>query len=40
MLQEIDEINSRPGITWRAGVNAYSDMTWEEFRDAYTMNVG
>jgi hypothetical protein len=37
--QEIDEINSRPGLTWKAGINAYSDMTWEEFKSAYTMNV-
>jgi len=30
-LREIDEINSRPGVTWRAATNPYSDLTWEEF---------
>jgi hypothetical protein len=30
-LKEIHEINARPGATWRAALNPYSDLTWEEF---------
>lgn len=33
-LKEIKEINSRNG-TWTAGLNKFSDMTWDEFRSAY-----
>ncbi|KAJ1483000.1 hypothetical protein T484DRAFT_1656154 [Baffinella frigidus] len=36
-LKEIDEINHR-GLTWHAGVNAYSDLTWEEFKSRFLMS--
>lgn len=38
-LKEIDEINTK-GTTWKAGVNAYSDMSAREFMDTFTMHVG
>jgi hypothetical protein len=38
-LKEIDEINAK-GTTWKAGVNAHSDMSAREFMDAFTMHVG
>lgn len=31
-LQEINAINSDSTKTWKAGVNIYSDWTWEEFK--------
>lgn len=36
-LKEIDAINSRSGMTWRAATNPYSDLTWEEFAAAKLM---
>jgi len=35
-LKEIDEINSR-GLTWEAGVNEWSDLSWEEFQAKFLM---
>mmetsp|Transcript_29117 Transcript_29117/g.65996 ORF Transcript_29117/g.65996 Transcript_29117/m.65996 type:complete len:354 (-) Transcript_29117:174-1235(-) len=36
-LKEVEQINSRPGITWTAALNQYSDMTWAEFKSAKLM---
>ena len=36
-MKEIAEINSRPGVTWRAAPNPYSDLTWEEFASTRIM---
>jgi cathepsin H len=35
-LVEIAEINAR-ATTWTAGINEYSDMSWEEFAAMYTV---
>ena len=35
-LKEIEQINAA-GLTWRAGVNQYSDLAEEEFMDRFTM---
>ena len=31
-LQKIHELNSRPGMTWTAGINEFTDLTWSEFQ--------
>lgn len=36
-LKEISEINNR-NATWRAGINKFSDMSWDEFRAFYLIN--
>ena len=36
-MMEIHAINARPGGTWRAAPNPYSDLTWEEFKAAKLM---
>jgi len=36
-MKEIAEINTRPGVTWRAATNPYSDLTWEEFHASKLM---
>lgn len=36
-LKEIKLINSK-NLTWSAGVNEYSDLTWEEFSDRFLMS--
>jgi cathepsin H len=34
--KEIAKINSA-GKSWTAGINEYSDLSWEEFKDMFTM---
>jgi hypothetical protein len=36
-MMEIHAINARPGGTWRAAPNPYSDLTWEEFKASKLM---
>ena len=33
-LLEIERLNQRANRTWTAGVNAYSDLSWKEFKIA------
>lgn len=36
---KIDEIN-RADLTWTAGLNKFSDLTWAEFSSMYLMRAG
>ena len=38
-LAKIDAINGA-GLSWTAGLNKFSDMTWEEFKHDYLMQAG
>ena len=35
-LKEIDEINARKG-SWQAGLNKFSDLSWDEFKSTVLM---
>jgi len=36
-VEDIERINSQ-NLTWEAGVNAYTDLTWEEFKEYFHLN--
>lgn len=36
-VEDIKDINSQ-NLTWEAGVNAYTDLTWEEFKEYFHLN--
>lgn len=38
-LADIERVNNDPESTWTAGVNEYSDMTWEEFKAMFLTGV-
>lgn len=36
-MKEIHAINARPGVTWRAAPNPFSDLSWAEFKEQKLM---
>ena len=39
-LKKIEEINNDSTKTWTAGLNKFSDLTWDEFKYYYLMDQG
>lgn len=39
-IADIDRINADPTLSWSAGPNKFTDMTWDEFKAVYLMQAG
>ena len=39
-MADIDRINADHTLSWSAGPNKFTDMTWDEFKAAYLMQAG
>ena len=39
-MADIDRINADRSLSWSAGPNKFTDMTWDEFKAAYLMQAG
>lgn len=39
-MQKIESINADQTLSWTAGPNKFTDMTWNEFKSAYLMSAG